>query len=146
MAYLDLDLDHAPLPTGLSPAAEVAALFSPVEESVISIGLDDPISSRIMRKIIAPTIEALFGLASPNRLADARLETLRRYLIDARTRLEQADRQGMREADFTHEQCAPLDARFASRNPAPFSRWAKLSGLAANIGTTLWGRPACPRA
>ena len=90
MAYLDLD-NMFTTPFGsrtqaACPAADVAATasgFSALEWSVIALATGDTLRSLSEPGAISRAMGGLFGLGTTSRLADPRLEALRRMAVHA---------------------------------------------------------------
>lgn len=88
MAYLDLDNAFAS-PAGASAVAPVAEAiadlpgFSALEWSVIALAKRDPLRSLSRPGRMARAMGGLFGLGTRSRLADERLEALRRLAVHA---------------------------------------------------------------
>jgi len=59
--------------------------FAPIERSVIALAAHDKAWSVRPRTLTVRLVEALFGFHPANRLADPRLEALRRFAVLART-------------------------------------------------------------
>lgn len=85
MAYLDRDLFEAggTSPTPRIDRAESAARssLSAIERQVVMLSLGDPRSSLAGQSAWRRRLDALLGLRRPNRLADPRLEALRRLAV-----------------------------------------------------------------
>ena len=88
MAYLDLDNAFAS-PAGASCPAPVADViadlpgFSALEWSVIALAKRDPLRSLSRPGRVSRAMGSLFGLGTRSRLADDRLEALRRLAVHA---------------------------------------------------------------
>lgn len=83
MAYLNFS---EPLPTmnaghDRAAASAAPAVFSPLEWLAIGVGSRDPISTIAAPSPLARALGGLFGLGSSSRLADERLERLRRFAV-----------------------------------------------------------------
>lgn len=88
MAYLDLDNAFAsPAGATCTPAAieAVAGLpgFTALEWSVIALAKRDPLRSLTQPGRVSRAMGGLFGLGTRSRLADNRLEALRRLAVHA---------------------------------------------------------------
>lgn len=91
MAYLDLasrfvpeDLSAGAAPgTATPPARMPAPRFTPLEWSVVALASQDRLSSLGEPGRMARALGGLFGLGSASRLADPRLEALRRMAVQA---------------------------------------------------------------
>ena len=111
MAYLDLDnLFPAPGSSRNSRAPEVAG-FSALEWSVIALAKRDPLRSIDEPSRLSRAIGGLFGAGTSSRLADPRLEALRRLAIHAWRRgfaLPVAEIERFLVAGFTEAQMETL--------------------------------------
>jgi len=85
MAYLDLDNAFAAPCASRSPArpAPAASNFSALEWSVIAMAKRDTLRSLATPGRLARAMGGVFGLGSASRLADPRLEALRRIAVYA---------------------------------------------------------------
>jgi hypothetical protein len=119
MAYLDIDnMFAAPVRSrGAQAAAKAespkAAGFSALEWSVIAVSRRDSIASLEDPSRMSRAIGSLFGFGTTSRLADSRLESLRRLAVHAWKRgyaLPQAELDRFVEAGFTIEQAETLVA------------------------------------
>jgi hypothetical protein len=82
MAYLDLT---AGAPVGMfRSAAEAPRRLGPQERLVVLLSRRDPLWSLRPRTTGSRLLKALFGMEAPHRLADPRLEALRRYAVTYR--------------------------------------------------------------
>jgi hypothetical protein len=79
MAYLDLAAG-APVDT-LRVAAEAPRRLGAQERLVVLLSRKDPLWSLRPRTTGSRLLSALFGMEAPHRLADPRLEALRRYAV-----------------------------------------------------------------
>jgi hypothetical protein len=84
MAYRFDGEAQAALPTS-APAEHFSQLFSRLEQTVIALGRTDS-PATLERPWLAQLLERLFGLRSASRLADPRLESLRRMALILRLR------------------------------------------------------------
>lgn len=111
MAYLDLDnLFAAPGSSRNSRVSEVAG-FSALEWSVIALAKRDPLRSIDEPSRLSRAIGGLFGAGTSSRLADPRLEALRRLAIHAWRRgfaLPVAEIERFTAAGFTEAQMETL--------------------------------------
>jgi len=87
MAYLDFNMAHAvPALVAPPPQAEDALErtgFSPLEWKVIALARRDRLSSLAEPGPISRALGGLFGLGSNSRLADPKLEAVRRIAVHA---------------------------------------------------------------
>jgi hypothetical protein len=87
MAYLDLDNMFAPSVTGRPQTAQAGqtgpAGFSALEWSVIALAKRDPLRSLTTPGRVSRAMGGLFGGHAASRLADTRLEALRRLAVYA---------------------------------------------------------------
>ena len=83
MAYLDLDNLYAAPGSSRSSHALVPAGFSALEWSVIALAKRDPLRSIDEPGRLSRALGGLFGAGTSSRLADPRLEALRRLAIHA---------------------------------------------------------------
>jgi hypothetical protein len=84
MAYLDLAADH-PFEASARRIAPRQRL-SAQERLVVTLSRTDPLRSLRPRRTHSRVLRALFGIEAPHRLADPRLEALRRYAVTYRLR------------------------------------------------------------
>ncbi len=113
MAYLDIDNMFA-APVCARPShveAEPKAGFSALEWSVIALAKRDTLRSLESTGRMARALGSLFGLGTASRLADPRLEALRRAAVYAWRRgfaLPMAEIERFREAGFIDAQLETL--------------------------------------
>lgn len=82
MAYLDLhNLYQTPARTAAPGPVPEPAGFSALEWSVVVLARRDPLRSLGQPGRVARAMGSLFGLAATSRLADPRLEALRRIAV-----------------------------------------------------------------
>ncbi len=87
MAYLDLDNFAAPVGSrSQSTAGTKAASFSALEWSVIALAQRDTLGSLTTPGRLSRALGGLFGRGTASRLADPKLEALRRAAVHARHR------------------------------------------------------------
>jgi len=115
MAYMDIDnMFAAPVRSrGAQAAAPKDAGFSALEWSVIAVSRRDSIASLEEPSRVSRAIGSLFGFGTTSRLADTRLEALRRLAVHAWRRgyaLPQAEIDRFVEAGFTIDQAEALVA------------------------------------
>ena len=115
MAYLDIDnMFAAPVRSrGVQSAAKVEAGFSALEWSVIAVSRRDRIATLDEPGRMSRALGSLFGFGTTSRLADPKLEALRRVAVYAWRRgyaLPQAEIDRFVEAGFTLEQAETLVA------------------------------------
>jgi len=124
MAYLDIDnMFAAPVRSRgarSAPAGAVAAGatppetgFSALEWSVIAVSRRDSIASLEEPSRMSRAVGSLFGFGTTSRLADPKLEALRRLAVHAWRRgyaLPQAELDRFVEAGFTIDQAETLVA------------------------------------
>lgn len=113
MAYLDLDnMFAAPACARASRVeAEPQAGFSALEWSVIALAKRDTLRSLQGTGRMSRALGSLFGLGTASRLADPRLEALRRAAVYAWRRgfaLPMAEIERFREAGFVDTQLETL--------------------------------------
>jgi hypothetical protein len=100
-------------------AARVPVL-APLERDVLLISRSDTRSSLRSSGLLAQVGKRLLGIAPPNRLADSRLEALRRFAIllrHKRERLPGAEEARLLEAGFTSEQLEDVLRLVARERP-----------------------------
>jgi hypothetical protein len=113
MAYLDIDNMFA-APVCARPShveAEPKAGFSALEWSVIALARRDTLRSLERSSRMGRALGSLFGLGTASRLADPRLEALRRAAVYAWRRgfaLPMAEIERFREAGFVDAQLETL--------------------------------------
>lgn len=84
MAYLDLDnMFAAPAGSRSGVAAKVQTGFSALEWRVIALAKRDGLGSLGQPGKMSRAIRSLFGIGTASRLADQRLEALRRLAVHA---------------------------------------------------------------
>ena len=115
MAYLDIDNMFAAPVRSRGPQAVTAtdSGFSALEWSVIAVSRRDSIASLEDPSRMSRAIGSLFGFGATSRLADPRLEALRRVAVYAWRRgyaLPQAEIDRFVEAGFTIDQAETLVA------------------------------------
>jgi hypothetical protein len=112
MAYLDLDnVFAAPCSARTSAAAAASAGFSALEWSVIALAKRDTLRSLEGASRVSRALGSLFGLGAASRLADPRLEALRRAAVYAWRRgfaLPMAEIERFRDAGFVDAQLETL--------------------------------------
>jgi hypothetical protein len=113
MAYLDLDNAFAaPCSARTTTAAvEPQAGFSALEWSVIALAKRDTLRSLEGTGRMSRALGSLFGLGTASRLADPRLEALRRAAVYAWRRgfaLPMAEIERFKEAGFVEAQLETL--------------------------------------
>ena len=115
MAYLDIDnMFAAPVRSrGAQAPVTVEAGFSAIEWSVIAVSRRDSIASLEEPGRMSRALGSLFGFGTISKLADPRLEALRRLSVHAWRRgyaLPQAEIDRFLEAGFTIDQAETLVA------------------------------------
>ena len=115
MAYLDIDnMFAAPVRSrGAQVIATKDAGFSALEWSVIAVSRRDGIASLEEPSRVSRALGSLFGFGTTSRLADPKLEALRRVAVYAWRRgyaLPQVEIDRFVEAGFTIEQAETLVA------------------------------------
>jgi len=130
MAYLDRDLLEAggasPAPRIDRAAPDAPAALGPLEQQVVMLSLGDTRSSLPRPSAWRRRLDTLLGLRRPNRLADLRLEALRRlavlmrldgFAIDA-SEYQAFTAAGFRldAADEVYNIIAPYRARLSRRS------------------------------
>lgn len=109
MAYLDLFPVCSAPTAGNRQILALRAAFDPHERSVIELARSDGLSSLSRPRWRTMLIEALFGVRRANRLADPRLEALRRMAVLLRHgRAGSAEQRRFLAAGFSAAQCAVL--------------------------------------
>ena len=115
MAYLDIDnMFAAPVRSRKAEAARTAgAGFSALEWSVIAVSRRDSVASLEEPSRVSRALGSLFGFGTTSRLADPKLEALRRVAVYAWRRgyaLPQVEIDRFVDAGFTIEQAETLVA------------------------------------
>ena len=115
MAYLDIDnMFAAPVRSrGAQKVAAEESGFSALEWSVIAVSRRDGIASLEEPSRVSRALGSLFGFGTTSRLADPKLEALRRVAVYAWRRgyaLPQAEIDRFVEAGFTIDQAETLVA------------------------------------
>lgn len=113
MAYLDLDnMSAAPVTTRRqAPISTVRAGFSALEWSVIALAQRDTLGSLSTPGRVSRALGGLFGRGTASRLADPKLEALRRAAVHARHRgyaLPTSEIAHFHAVGFTEEQLETL--------------------------------------
>lgn len=97
----------APMLVPVEPTpAPTPPRLSPLEWSIVALAERDSLASLREPGRIAAALESLFGLARPNKLADPRLETLRRVAVHVwrnRWKVPADELTAFCEAGFTPE-------------------------------------------
>lgn len=118
MAYLDIDnMFAAPvrsraMEVSVAPDGETGS-FSALEWSVIAVSRRDTLSSLEEPGRVSRALGGLFGIGTRSRLADTRLEALRRLAVHAWRRgyaIAQAEIDRFLDAGFTLSQAETLVA------------------------------------
>jgi hypothetical protein len=118
MAYLDIDnMFAAPvrsraMEVSVAPDGETSR-FSALEWSVIAVSRRDSLSSLEEPGRVSRALGGLFGIGTRSRLADSRLEALRRLAVHAWRRgyaIAQAEIDRFLDAGFTLSQAETLVA------------------------------------
>ena len=114
--------------------------FTDLEERVIEIARQDPISSLRSRGPIARVLRSIFGLRTTTAMADRRLEALRRYVLATRTRTTLTPfRVAMVDAGFYSVHCDEIDSRAAAQFIGHRSHFMiRLRDLAIDTASKLW--------
>ncbi|HWI85971.1 MAG TPA: hypothetical protein VNT42_06560 [Sphingomonas sp.] len=107
MAYLDLAASH-PFETADWLDLPTEPKLSSQERLVILLSRRDPVGSLRPPRSYSRLVRFLFGIDPPHRLADTRLEALRRYAVTYR----------LRHPDAQRVEAAAIDAGFADRQLA----------------------------
>ena len=117
MAYLDIDnMFAAPVRTRTAetvPAEAGTTGFSALEWSVVAVSRRDSLSSLREPGRMSRALGGLFGIGATSRLADSKLEALRRLAVHAWRRgyaLPQAEIDRFVDAGFTLSQAETLVA------------------------------------
>jgi len=122
MAYLDftaeaLDLGSYPIAARLAPR-QVAPRLNGSERAAVMLARKDGVASLNASGRVSKIFEFAFGFRSPNKLADVRLEALRRFAIAVaheRQRLIEWERNELRLLRFAEsqiEEAASIAAQF----------------------------------
>jgi len=113
MAYLDLSTlepTHGPFTIGaaaVAPSSFIRPSLNSRERAAVLLARNDRSSSLRTTTYMSKAIEALFGLRRPNRLADVRLEALRRFAVavaNGRRHLADWERMELRTLQFDESQ------------------------------------------
>lgn len=116
MAYLDIDnMFAAPVRSRAATTAtnDETKSFSAIEWSVIAVSRRDSVSSLSQPSRMSRALGGLFGFGATSRLADPKLEALRRLAVHAWRRgyaMPQAEIDQFVEAGFTLSQAETLVA------------------------------------
>lgn len=117
MAYMDFGMGYAGVVAAPRPGVERTedtGRLSGLEWSVVAAARTDSVASLGEPGPIARAMRGLFGLGGGSRLADPRLETLRRVAVHAWTRghvLPESEVEAFLDAGYTTRQ---LDSVLAS--------------------------------
>lgn len=106
------------------------ALLSPIERQVVALSFGDRMSSVTTPTRLSALLRSLLYLPHMNRLASARLETLRRYAVLCRLSGDMSDTEdeaAMCEAGFSEAQVAFVEAVIRQHpkggSTSRFGRW-----------------------
>lgn len=115
-----VDFDRAPAPrltlVPTVPQLEEQARLSAHEWSIVALAERDGLSSLREPGRLAKAMEALFGLSRPNKLANGRMETLRRVAVFAWRqgwKVPKSELEDFLEAGFTLGQYELIQASIA---------------------------------
>lgn len=111
MAYLDLDNFYVAPGSARSTAAAQSAGFTALEWSVVALAERDTLASLREPGRMSRALGSVFGGGTSSRLADPRLEALRRVAVHARHRgyaLPMAEIHGFHSAGFSEGQLETL--------------------------------------
>jgi alkylhydroperoxidase family enzyme len=131
MAYLDLSSPDAVIGSRLTVSSgSQHRRLNALERAAVLLARSDRASNLAGTGYLSKIAEMLFGLRRPNKLADLRLEALRRFAVAVargRTRLaqwEQAELQAYHFTDFQIEEAFEIASRFGNtrRGAATSSR------------------------
>jgi hypothetical protein len=121
MAYLDTDSGFSSPRLAPLPAAPQRASFSPLEWTVIMLAKGDSLASLRAPGRLSRALGGVLGLGAKSRLADPRLEALRRLSVHAwqrATRLPAAEVTRFFEAGFNAAQLSTLLRSITAAGPA----------------------------
>jgi hypothetical protein len=130
MAYLDIDnmfaapVAHRTARSNAAAGTVEAAGFSPIEWSVIAVSRHDSLTSLDGPGRVSRAFGSLFGFGTKSRLADSRLEALRRLAVHAWRRgyaLPQAEVDQFLDAGFTLSQAETLVASVTGEHVGTFN-------------------------
>ena len=130
MAYLDLDnMFPAPARSRVAQAEAAAALpgFSALEWSVIALAKNDSLASLATPGRMSRALGSVFGLSTASRLADPKLEALRRLSVHAWRRgfaLPMAEINRFVAAGFAEAQIETLVTSITGQRIGTKGRWA----------------------
>jgi len=130
MAYLDLDnMFPAPARARSVAAAAPAELpgFSALEWSVIALAKNDTLGSLATPGRLSRALGGVFGLSTASRLADPKLEALRRLSVHAWRRgfaLPMAEIHRFVAAGFSEGQIETLVTSITGQRIGSKGRWA----------------------
>jgi hypothetical protein len=127
MAYLDLDnMFPAPARSRTVAAAELPG-FTALEWSVIALAKNDSLSSLATPGRLSRALGGVFGLSTASRLADPKLEALRRLSVHAWRRgfaLPMAEINRFVAAGFSEGQIETLVTSITGQRIGTKGRWA----------------------
>ena len=108
MAYLDLalDLPRSAIGAVSAPQHDPVSRVAPLERSVVALARNDSRRSLRAPGRIDAFLRWIFGITPTNRLADPRLEALRRFAVLLRLRgdrLPAQETQSLIAAGYRHE-------------------------------------------
>ncbi len=110
MAYLDLALDlprAALVASAMGPVHDTVPRIAPLERQVLQLAAADTRSSLNEPGRIVKMLRWVFAVRSANRLADPRIEALRRFAVMARVHGD-AEVDRLIGAGFVHETLAEI--------------------------------------
>jgi hypothetical protein len=127
MAYLDLDnMFPAPARSRTVAAAELPG-FTALEWSVIALAKNDSLGSLATPGRLSRALGGVFGLSTASRLADPKLEALRRLSVHAWRRgfaLPMAEINRFVAAGFSEGQIETLVTSITGQRIGTKGRWA----------------------
>ena len=122
MAYLDTDSGFSSPRLAQMPATPQRASFSPLEWTVIMLAKGDSLASLRTPGRLSRALGGVLGLGTRSRLADPRLEALRRLSVHAwrrATSLPAAEVTRFFEAGFNATQLSTLLRSITAAAPSP---------------------------
>ena len=140
MAYLDLSVGELHLAPFTSRSVELPRRgLSPTEREAVRLARQDKPGSLKPAGRLRRMVQSIFGLSRPNRLADPRLEGLRRFAVtiahDGSTAIEREEAQ-LRSLGFSEDQIASATAIAAGFRPR---RSSKAVGMYVSLSATTGG-------
>lgn len=111
-----LDLQYSSSRGGVAAVVEDTSKFTKLEDRVTALAHHDPVSSVRAARKLGQVVNAVFGVKTPNHLADPRLEALRRYVVlsGSRSGMNGRDQEDFLIGGYSRGQRDELDRRLGN--------------------------------